>query len=125
MTEKRLFRWGDAIPALCCVILAAVLFAARFLNGAGEYVLVQTPDGEQRLSLSEQTEQVFVGKDGLTVTVAVQHGGVQVVCADCPDQVCVHTGRIRQSGRAIACLPAGIVITVLSDHDDAPDAVAR
>ncbi len=125
MADKRLFRLGDLIPAVGALVLAGILLTAMLSHGEGAYVLVQTPNGEWSWPLSEDTERVVVGQDGLSVTVEVLGGEVRVTRADCPDQVCVHTGAIDESGRAIACLPAGVVLTVVSDRQDAPDAVAR
>lgn len=126
MTKNRRFRWGDGIPAVCCLVLAGALLIAQLSWSGADSVRVQTPSGEYTLPLSANTEQVFVGHDGLSVTVVVQDGAVRVTQADCDDQVCVHTGKIgRHNGRSIACLPAGIVVTVTSDKVDAPDAVAR
>ncbi len=126
MTKNRWFRWGDGIPVLCCLVLAGALLIAPFSRNGADSVRVQTPSGSVVLLLDKNTERVFVGHDGLSVTVVVQDGAVRVTQADCDDQVCVHTGAIgRHNGRSIACLPAGIVLTVTSDKGDAPDAVAR
>lgn len=125
MAEKRLFRIGDMIPIVFAVALAGILLTVMLTNGSGAYVLVQTPSGEWILPLSEDAERVVVGQGGLSVTLTVKDGEVCVIRADCPDQVCVHTGAIGESGRAIACVPAGIVLTVVSQQGDAPDAVAR
>ena len=125
MANKRLFRVGDLVPVVTALALAGILLIAMLSSGVGAYVLVQTPSDEWTLPLSEDTEQVIVGRDGLSLTLTIRDGEVCVTRADCPDQVCVHTGAIGEGGHAIACLPAGIVLTVVSDKSDAPDAVAR
>lgn len=126
MANKPLLSRLDWLPVLGCLALAGVLFVTQFTKGVGERIVVQTPQGEQILTLSEDAQRVFVGHDGLSVTVVVQDEKVRVVSADCHDQVCVHTGAIGAEGQTIACLPAGIVLTVegVAD-DDAPDAVVR
>lgn len=62
-----------------------------------------------------------------TNVVAVEHGRIRVVEADCPDEVCVRTGWIDGPATPIACVPHGLAITVAREggEDDALDAVAR
>ncbi|MDD2484054.1 MAG: NusG domain II-containing protein [Eubacteriales bacterium] len=46
--------------------------------------------------------------------------------SDCPDQVCVHAGRIGTVGEFAACLPNKLVLKIVSDGKDekeAPDIV--
>ena len=38
--------------------------------------------------------------------------GVCVLHADCPDDVCVRTGKIAHKGESIVCVPLGVCITV-------------
>ena len=123
MHRKRWFRWGDLIPAAICIALAAVLAVRPFFAAAGECAVVHTPTDDVRLPLAEDTTLTVTGHGGLTVTVTVQNGTVRVSQADCPDQVCVHTGVLSKNGQSAACLPSGITVTVQSD--DGPDAVAR
>lgn len=63
---------------------------------------------------------------GLNV-VAVEPGRISVVEADCPDEVCVHTGWIDGAATPIACVPHGLTITVAREGgaSDGLDAVAR
>lgn len=62
-----------------------------------------------------------------TNTVAVEHGRIRVLEADCPDEVCVHTGWIDEPATPIACVPHGLTITIEHEGGAAHDldAVAR
>ena len=124
MTQKYLFRMGDVLPMAVCLVLIVASAVFAVTAHTGECVQVQTPGGVYILPLADDSEQVFVGKDGLSVTVAVADGCVSVLRADCDDRICVHTGKLGGAVRAIACVPAGIVVTLI-DNGDAPDAVAR
>lgn len=42
----------------------------------------------------------------------VRDGGVRILQADCPDQVCVRTGFIMRKGQSIVCVPGRLLITV-------------
>lgn len=59
--------------------------------------------------------------------VAVEPGRIRVVEADCPDEVCEHTGWIDSAATPIACVPHGLTITVTREGgaSDGLDAVAR
>lgn len=59
--------------------------------------------------------------------VAVEPGRISVAEADCPDEVCVHTGWIDSPATPIACVPHGLTITIEREGGDAHglDAVAR
>lgn len=59
--------------------------------------------------------------------VAVEPGRIRVAEADCPDEVCVHTGWIDGPAMPIACVPHGLTVTVAREGDDGDglDVVAR
>lgn len=59
--------------------------------------------------------------------VAVEPGRIRVAEADCPDEVCVHTGWIDGPATPIACVPHGLTVTVAREGGDGDglDAVAR
>ena len=48
-----------------------------------------------------------------TNRVRVEHGSIQVVSADCPDQVCVRQGAITGGYVPIACVPHELVIDIV------------
>ena len=43
--------------------------------------------------------------------------------ADCPDKVCVKTGKIKNPGQTIVCLPHRTVIEITGDNADIDAAV--
>lgn len=58
-------------------------------------------------------------------------GAIRIESADCPDQICVHMGNLREDGAPIICLPHRLEIRwVKADGErqgkgNPPDAVAR
>jgi len=106
----------------------AVLFAALFVLGAGGYMLLRGTghpgqiaciyvDGEleRRIDLGAVAvpyEFVVETKWGHN-TVRVERGSVRVSEADCPDQICVHQGKITGDDLLpIVCLPHRLVIEI-------------
>ena len=61
--------------------------------------------------------------------IATGGGTIRIESADCPDQICVHTGELKGDGAPIICLPHRLEIRWAKSGSvgeaDAPDAVAR
>lgn len=55
--------------------------------------------------------------------IQIKDGQVTVTEADCANQICVESRSISQNGEVIACIPHGLVITVVMSHKEV-DAVA-
>lgn len=103
-------------------LFLALLFAALAVAGAGVY-LMRTPggtvavlyvDGEEydRVSLSSVAVPYTITVEteyGVNV-VQVSHEGVEVIEADCDEQVCVEQGQITDGAVPIVCLPHRLVI---------------
>lgn len=81
----------------------------------------------RRIDLSSVTTayEFTVESDGGFNTVSADSGGIAVTSADCPDLICVHTGKIRDSSAPIVCLPNKLVIKIVGGAGDTPDAVSR
>lgn len=125
MSKTRYFRVFDLVPALVILAAATVLFCLQATAGNATEVIVTTPYETAVLPLSASAVRTFEGKDGLTLTVCVENGTAFVKEADCPDQVCVHTGGLSKDGQTAACVPSGIVVTVKGGKGSAADAVSR
>lgn len=48
-------------------------------------------------------------------------GSIAFEASDCPDQICVHAGRIRTSGQFAACLPKGFVLKIVPEGEHGED----
>jgi hypothetical protein len=48
--------------------------------------------------------------------VEIRDGQVRVSDADCPDQICVHTGWRRHVGQVIVCMPHYFVVRIMGDE---------
>lgn len=64
------------------------------------------------MPLDENARYRAEDEDGHYNLVEVKDGGVAVLEADCDNQVCVRTGRIRNTGEVIACLPHRLIIYI-------------
>jgi hypothetical protein len=79
-------------------------------------------DGEEHRLLAE-TENGFN-------EIVVYPDGVAIVHADCPDQLCVHMGKITRAGEIIVCLPRQCLVELkaqgpANDQGGQVDAVSQ
>ncbi|MGI6081921.1 MAG: Gx transporter family protein [Limnochordia bacterium] len=56
--------------------------------------------------------------------VSVSGGRVAVLQSDCPDQICVRTGRIERPNQAVICVPNRVVVRIAGKAETDIDAVS-
>ena len=61
--------------------------------------------GQQRTITVPQDEDVVLQLDG--------DGSIRFIRSDCPDKICVKTGRIHLAGQSAACLPNGVIVKIV------------
>lgn len=54
----------------------------------------------------------------------IKNGAASILNANCKDKYCVHQKKISVVGESIVCLPHFLTITIVSDKQHIPDAVA-
>lgn len=72
--------------------------------------------------VAEPYELVIESENGSN-TVYVENGAISVITADCPDRVCIKTGRISSGFTPIICVPNRLEIRIESETE--LDGVAR
>ena len=128
------------------------LFAVLLLGAAGAWLFTAGSRGDE----AAQSGAVEVVQDGAVIyrftreelqeerhirvpygehenVIATGGGTIRIESADCPDQICVHTGELKGDGAPIICLPHRLEIRwakagsagEVAGEADAPDAVAR
>ena len=128
------------------------LFAALLLAAAGAWLFTSVSRGGD----ASKSGAVEVVQDGAVIyrftqeelqeerhirvpygehenIIATGGGTIRIESADCPDQICVHTGELKGDGAPIICLPHRLEIRwakagsagETAGEADAPDAVAR
>lgn len=120
----------DTILVLSMVIIAAAAFL--IINFAvkkdGSYAVIKV-DGNviKTLDLNSGETTIEVnGYQGGVNKVVINDGKVSMTEADCPDELCVKTGKISRVGETIVCLPHRVVVEIKgSQDDDSIDSVVR
>ena len=113
MEKRRFFRRRDWIPAaLACVLLGGWLLArqlkgeqpaqAELYLGSQRVLRLSLYEGEPRTFSLPEREHVRFFLDG--------EGGISFESSDCPEQICVRSGRLSRPGDTAACLPNQLLI---------------
>jgi len=108
------------------VIAAALLLAPQagaIVAPYGGSVVLRGPEGVTTVTVMQSGRYVVPGRRG-DVVFAVEEGLVSAVSAECPDQICVHSGAAAP-GRPIICAPSGVSATMLPGRAEGLDAVSR
>lgn len=126
MNNKRNLK-NDLILVAVLLIVSVIAWAViqHVIKKPGDKVVIKV-DGKvvKELSLSEDTKFTVQGYQGGYNEIVIEYGYVKVNSADCPDELCVHTGTIDKSGETIVCLPHRVVVEV-TGGDDELDAEVR
>lgn len=117
-------RKNDWILVAVILILAGIGFLIYLNFGKQSAGLVKvTVDGELFGTYSLDKEQVIEIND--TNRLIIKDGQVDMVEADCPDQICVEHKIISRNKETIICLPNKVVVEIVGGKDIEMDAVAN
>lgn len=93
------------IPVACI----SIFFANIKINSGGDTVLIYLENKlYKKLPLDEDSITDVNG----TNTVIVSNKEVYINQASCPDKLCIHQGKIKDSSKDIVCLPNKVVVKV-------------
>lgn len=111
MIKKR-----DIILALVLILLGIVCYGViRLGQKKGSQVIIYEDQKEiGRYDLNTDTTKEIQTAKGINI-LEIKNGMANVTDADCPDQVCIHMGKISKTGENIVCLPHKLVIQVEGD----------
>jgi hypothetical protein len=112
------------------VLIFLLSFAAIVAVGIRVYgqpsqnpvAMVTSPEGQWIFPLS--TAQILTpsGLQGGCV-VSFEDGSVRVIQSDCPEQICIRSGRVSRPGQWIACVPHRVFIEIQGRDEDPVDAI--
>lgn len=91
------------------IAMSAMTFFWGRISESGVTAVV-TVDGEERYRCSLFIEKEIAIDD--TNTLVIKEGAVDMIYADCPDQICVKHDPISKAGETIICLPNKVVVTI-------------
>lgn len=104
---------GDIVLIVGCLLAALILCSLWLgLRRDGAAVIVEQAGKETaRYALTEDRTVRIEGQGGYNLLV-IEGGEAWLSEADCPNLLCVKTGRIRYAGQSIVCLPHKLAVRI-------------
>ncbi len=86
-----------------------------------------TVDGEpyKTVRLDEHSERIVIETAHGRNVLEVHDHGIEMISADCPDQLCLTFGHVTRIGAMIVCLPHRVLVEIIGQpvEGDEPDVV--
>ena len=126
MKVRKLFGKFDII-IIAVVTAVLVLCSVPILFSEGDTVAEVYFDGEmiEEINLSENKEkrEIRTGPDGKCL-IEVDKDKIYFLDSDCPDKICIKSGKLERSGQFASCVPQKVTVILKGGgSDDLPDAV--
>ena len=126
LSDKYGLRRGDFVILFVVLLLAAAVFVPFALAPSRGLTCEIEQDGKQirsvRLGAGYQ-DTITIQGENVTNVIRIDGKCVYFSESNCPDQVCVRTGKLTRAGQIAVCLPNRVVVRLLGASDDV-DAVA-
>ena len=117
-------KWGDFVIIGAVLALAGAMLAFFALRASGDTLYAEVWQDDrlvERVELTDTTDRT-IDLDGHNVIVLSGKTAV-MQSADCPDQVCVLTGRLTRAGQVAVCLPHRVILKLTGTSTDGIDAI--
>lgn len=101
---------------ICIIVFAAVMMLMPGRSTGKRAVLYC--DGKEITTFDLSADSEYIFENYLRNKIVVKDGSIFIEDSDCPDKVCVHSGKISKSGQTICCLPNKVLIRVYSDNSE-------
>ena len=112
--KKNAPKQGDIVLIVCCLLAALVCCGLWLLlrQKGGAVIVEQYGRETARYALSEDRTVRIEGEGGYNLLV-IENGEAWLSEADCPNLLCVKTGKIRYAGQSIVCLPHKLAVRIV------------
>lgn len=117
--DKKVKAYGKDILLIFTMLgIGVILLAYTYFGKQSHPVVAVRVNGKvvQEFSLDDSINYKIEGIGG-TNTLCIGEGSVWLSEADCPDRICVQTGKIRYAGQSIICLPHKVVVEIKEAED--------
>ncbi len=123
MKKNNLLKKGDIVIIAVVLVLSLLLLVPSF-TGSDNVTAVIYVDGEEyeRVELGVGTQRTIATDNKTDAVIKVMDDAIYFESAGCPDELCVKSGKLTRAGETAACLPGGVVITLVGDSSG-PDAI--
>lgn len=116
---KKLIKTGDMILIVFILAIAIGLLLIKLPARANtEQMHAQILiDGDtyMDIDLSQLDEEEVINARGCTIIA--DRSGIRFTDADCPDKICVHSGKLTKPGDMAACVPNKTMIRIVGSEE--------
>ena len=111
--KKAALKRGDLYLIIGCLLAALICCGLWLLlrQDGAEVIVEQNGRETARYALAEDRTVRIEGEGGYN-TLVILGGEVWLSEADCPNLLCVKTGKIRYAGQSIVCLPHKLAVRI-------------
>lgn len=117
---------GDKILVVLIIVGAIIcLIGLNHLRQPGDQVIIEV-NGKliHQLDLRVAQELTVNGAIGVT-RIKIDHNSARVVHSDCPEKICVKTGKIHLAGEMIVCVPNKVVVKIIGKQKNQFDVITQ
>ena len=121
-------KFGDVLVILAVILSSAIIAMSMHQEDSEQRVAVISQNNAEigRIYLDKYQEPYTIPYSGqYPGIIEVNNGKVRFKEAQCPDQVCVHTGWIEKPGEIAVCLPSGIIIKIEGYNQSDVDIIVK
>ena len=116
---RRALKPGDLVVYLLVAAAAVCSAVTMYMWGGGGTLYAEVVcAGTRALYPLDEDAVIPLSAEGYTLTLVISGGEAYISESDCPDRICVHTGRISKSGQAIVCVPARTTVKITGGDAD-------
>lgn len=114
---NRFIKRADILLIILAGFLCLTLFLPRyFTNRQVQAIIYKNGEEIYRIDLSKVKDNYTINLGCKpAVIIQVEHGAIRYLSSDCPDKLCVKTGRLTHNGDMAVCLPSKTAIIVKGD----------
>ncbi len=123
MKKNNLLKKGDIVIIAAVLILSVLLIVPSFINDDGVTAVIYVNGEEyERVELGKGIQLTIIPETQPNCVIKVKDNAIYFESADCPDKLCVSSGKLTRVGETAACLPGGVVVTLVGDSGG-PDVI--
>lgn len=116
----KFFKKTDLIVIIILLIISATVYITYNYLAQDEEAKAEIYLGSKlmktvNLSTGENYSFAIPGKENVVFHI-YQDGAIAFEESDCPDQICVHSGKLHIVGQSAACLPNALILKIVSKN---------
>ena len=112
------YKRKDYLIILLLLVAAGALYFFNQWNAKDKPVVAEIyveSEKIQTIVLDEAADRTFsIQERPAIVFHFYEEGSIAFESSDCPDKVCVRSGKLHLAGQSAACLPNGVIIKIIS-----------